>query len=65
MTFNNETTVTPCLDEMSVPKTVYNFVSIDKISALEVGSIIGKIFICLRFKITTYLKNIFRHYWGL
>lgn len=44
MTFNNETTVTPCLDEMSVPKTAYNFVSIDKITALEVGSIIGKVF---------------------
>ncbi|KAF5306707.1 hypothetical protein FQR65_LT07262 [Abscondita terminalis] len=41
MTFTNETIVTECLDPVSnIPQTRYDFISIDKVAHIEVGTLI-------------------------
>lgn len=48
MTFTNDTIVQECNDAAaSVPMIQYNFVTIDKIGHMEVGTIIGELFFFL------------------
>lgn len=42
MTFNSDTTVAPCYEEVAVPQTVFNFEPLNHVSGCEPGSVIGE-----------------------